>query len=653
MNIFVINLDSRDDRRSHIHKELAGVAWTRHSAANGHDMTLASLRDDGWYPDMEWVDPLLGRTLTTTEVACFISHFQCWLKIVEHNEPAIIFEDDIKVIKPLDLDYYKDLLDEYDLLYLGYREMDPSSTVDVDHNLIEPAYPYLLSSYALSVAGAQKLIHTHIRNKIIPVDEYVPLMIGYTHDHNPNATENMMDHVESYQEYEKLSAVALKDPSVTQISRSQLGSDIESGKIMSEQQVTIVLTVASDEAKAKLLYTSAERQKIAVANLGKDVEWKGGNMSGPGGGQKVNLVKQGIADYADDTIVLFVDGYDVVINDDLDTIVERFKDAQCDVLFAAEKTCWPDVNLAGLFPDTGTEYKYLNSGVYIGKVGAIKKLFVDEIGDAEDDQLYMQKQYLRQAALGVNAKLDYENYIFQCVAKTLDDEVLVKQNGQVLNVRTRCCPCIVHGNGGSDDKRKFQNLVSALGLSEDSVQFLPTGESLETVGPEMISIDFMTPEECKKLIDKAEAYGKWESMYGDKFPGQELRLRVLDVNLFNKLEMHFRQEINPVIEKHWWPLQMYGLRDAFIIKYTPETQKSLACHHDASLVSTIVYLNDEYTGGDTYFPRQGVSTAGTPVGKMVLWPGQVTHGHEGREVTSGSKYALVIWTARRPGDINY
>lgn len=581
-----------------------------------------------------------------------MSHFQCWLKIVERGTPAIIFEDDIKVIKPLELDYYKDVLDTCDLLYLGYREMDPTSTFDVDAKLVKPAYPYLLSSYALSPAGASKLIDTHIRSKIIPVDEYVPIMIGYTHDHNPDATENMSEHVEAYQKYEKLSAVALKDPSVTQISRSVLGSDIESGKTMSEQVIS-VLTVASDEEKAKLLFASAERHGIAVTNLGKGVEWRGGTMAGPGGGQKINLVKQALENYNDgNDIVVFVDGYDIIINDDLSTIVDRFKDAQCDILFAAEKTCWPDVNLAGMFPDTGTEYKYLNSGVYVGKVDALKKMFAEEIGDSDDDQLYIQKQFLRQNALGIHAKLDYENYVFQCVAKS-GKEVVVKANGQLLNVATRCCPCILHGNGGAEDKRTFKNIAGALGLTEDSINFLPTGESLREVGPELIEIDFMTREECQKLIAKAEEVGKWESMYGDKFPGQELRIRELDINLFNKLENHFARHINPVIEKHWWPLQMYGLRDAFIIKYTPETQKSLACHHDASLVSTIVYLNDDYTGGDTYFPRQKFSTAGTEVGKMVLWPGQVTHGHEGREVTSGSKYALVIWTARRPGDINY
>jgi len=393
---------------------------------------------------------------------------------------------------------------------------------------------------------------------------------------------------------------------------------------------------------------------MEVNNLGKGVVWRGGDMKGPGGGQKVNLVRDFLATTKDDDIVLFLDGYDVVINDDLATVVQRLKDMESDVVFAAEKTCWPDASMAPLFPSCETEYKYLNSGLYVGKAGALKKMFADPIEDHEDDQLYMQKRFLDVARLsneGIAAKLDVENYIFQCIAKS-GDSVRIKPNKQLLNTATRCCPCILHGNGGGEDKQRFHNLAEGLGISPNQINFMPAGQ-LEVIGPEVLQLDFMTPEECKKLIDKAEAFGKWESMYGDKFPGQELRIRVLDINLFEKLERHFKEQIYPPIEKYWWPLQMYGLRDAFIIKYTPDTQKSLSCHHDASLVSTITYLNDDYTGGDTYFPRQNYSTENVPVGKIALWPGQVTHGHEGREVTSGTKYALVIWTARRPGDINY
>ena len=39
-----------------------------------------------------------------------------------------------------------------------------------------------------------------------------------------------------------------------------------------------------------------------------------------------------------------------------------------------------------------------------------------------------------------------------------------------------------------------------------------------------------------------------------------------------------------------------------------------------------------------------------PVGKCILFPGQVTHGHTCRELVSGVKYSLTMWTSRYPGD---
>lgn len=650
IDIFVINLNRRPDRLQHMTKQLEGHQWVRCPAVDGKGASLKNMRMRGWYPDTLWRDPLLKRQLTNTEVGCFISHYKCWQKVIETGRPAIIFEDDIEIIKDLALDEYENILQSCDLLYLGYREM--AQAVPVGSNLCRPVYPYLLSSYCITPAGAQKLLAPDVKNNVIPVDEYVPIMIGYDHVGNPDVNSNIRSHVDRYRSYSKLNALAYTDPYVRQLSRSILGSDIENGDKM-EQKQTHVITVATDESKAVLLKTSAERFNINLNNLGAGVEWGGGDMTGPGGGQKINLVKSFLNTVDDNDVVLFVDGYDVVINDDMQTILERYNDMNGDVIVAAEKNCWPSKDMADKFPDTHTAYRYPNSGLYIGKVQALKALFRDNLTDREDDQLYLQRAILNAPMLNIKVVLDIENYIFQCIASTNEAELVVKSNKQLLNTETRCCPCILHGNGGDRDKLKFENTVEALGLSKSEVNFLPVRDSMEVIGPDILMTDFLTHAECQKLIEKAEKYGQWESMYGDKFPGQELRIRTLDINLFNKLEEHFKYQINPVIEKYWWPLQMYGLRDAFIIKYTPETQKSLACHHDASLVSTICYLNDEYTGGDTYFPRQKFSTEDVPVGKMVFWPGQVTHGHEGREVTSGSKYALVIWTQRRPGDTNY
>ena len=76
---------------------------------------------------------------------------------------------------------------------------------------------------------------------------------------------------------------------------------------------------------------------------------------------------------------------------------------------------------------------------------------------------------------------------------------------------------------------------------------------------------------------------------------------------------------------------MYGLRDAFIIKYEMDKQRSLRLHNDASLVTGSVKFNDDYEGGLLEFPRQGISNKAVPVGKCLLFPGQVTHAHTSTE----------------------
>jgi predicted 2-oxoglutarate/Fe(II)-dependent dioxygenase YbiX len=98
-------------------------------------------------------------------------------------------------------------------------------------------------------------------------------------------------------------------------------------------------------------------------------------------------------------------------------------------------------------------------------------------------------------------------------------------------------------------------------------------------------------------------------------------------------------------------MEMYGMRDAFVMKYSMDTQRKLNLHNDASLVTGSVKLNDNFEGGDLLFPRQGISNKDIPPGKMILFPGMVTHGHECTELTKGTKYSLTMWSSRYPGDI--
>jgi hypothetical protein len=59
-------------------------------------------------------------------------------------------------------------------------------------------------------------------------------------------------------------------------------------------------------------------------------------------------------------------------------------------------------------------------------------------------------------------------------------------------------------------------------------------------------------------------------------------------------------------------------------------------------LSTILFCNDDYDGGELYFPRQGI-TIKPEVGLMVMFPAGFTHPHESTMVTKGTKYSIVSW----------
>ena len=189
-------------------------------------------------------------------------------------------------------------------------------------------------------------------------------------------------------------------------------------------------------------------------NLGKNKKWKGTDMSGPGGGMKINLLREYIEDLPPNDVIFFVDGYDVFMGAELKGVVERYLGFKSRVLFAAESNCWPDSTIADTFPpaEYNSKYRFLNSGLFIGEVRELKKILKNPIKNNEDDQLYYQKVFLSGE---FDIKLDYEAYIFQ----THEPAMQIKCS-QLYNPITRCFNCVYHGNGGEEAKTQFDTLYS-------------------------------------------------------------------------------------------------------------------------------------------------------------------------------------------------
>ena len=103
MKIVVINLEHRTDRLKFMSEQLKNFQWSRYNAINGHNTSLEQFKAMGFEPFKKWIDPMLGRPHTLTDIAAMASHFLVWSDCAVNNEPVLILEDDAKLVGNLDL----------------------------------------------------------------------------------------------------------------------------------------------------------------------------------------------------------------------------------------------------------------------------------------------------------------------------------------------------------------------------------------------------------------------------------------------------------------------------------------------------------------------------------------------------------------------
>ena len=555
--------------------------------------------------DEDWIDPIHNRKMLIGEFGCAVSHLRVWGRIASSNMNGIILEEDA-IFSSINVSEVDELLKKNDSVWLGYR-------------LNSLGYWYNCHAYAITPETAKTLIDG-FSDAIIPVDEWVPLKL--------KNRKNFFYMPEI----------------VTQISRDARPSTIEG-----EEKVInfYMVTVATEPEKMWALEQSAKKYYIEITNLGENHPWRD-SMTTLGGMPKIQLVNEYLATIDEEDIVLFMDGYDTFLADSPQTILERFIQMEADIVFGAESECWPLPENASLWPDTGTPYRYLNSGLYIGRAKALHD-FISQSQDGSsnnDDQLYCQNRYLKNKTPW-KVKLDTEGYIFQ----NHEPDIRVVE-GQLWNDKTGCCGCIYHGNGGDDAKSFFIDMAKKFALVPKAEVVSPYYLTLEyeEVAPDILCTDFLSEKQCEYLIEKSSSHGNWSNMDGDKFPAQEIRLKQL--GLWHEYDRLWHEKLGRICEKHWHPEAYLGLRDAFTMQYSLETQTELGLHTDASLFTGSVKLNDNYAGAELIFPRQECSNKDVAIGKCILFPSMVTHGHYVDELRGGKKYSLTMWTSRYEGDVN-
>jgi GR25 family glycosyltransferase involved in LPS biosynthesis len=157
------------------------------------------------------------------------------------------------------------------------------------------------------------------------------------------------------------------------------------------------------------------------------------------------------------------------------------------------------------------------------------------------------------------------------------------------------------------------------------------------------SFPLFTSEFCTMVREEAEYANSWTVDRHANYPTTDMLLDVIGLHdvymeVLRRYVMPFTIYIWGLEGKGWDNLKS----ENFLAKYTPEAQGHLSIHHDSSDITCLVQLSDtnEYEGGGTWFKRQKKLIKNS-IGYCGIHPGNITHKHGARAVTSGARYIIV------------
>lgn len=468
MKIFIINLKRDTQKREHMKNVLDRIDcdYEFFEAINGSDVDTTKFKSSCY-----WMDPYHHTHITEGYVGCTLSHFAVWQKMVDSNtDRAIILEDDVELLDDDFINKCNAIDVDYDLVFLGRKKMgsDDEEIITENPTLVKPIFSYWTCAYLLSYAGATRLSYDQDRfyNNIIPSDEYIPHMCGMQHFNHESSLRIEKSYGPMPDDFVSL---AFDPPLIKPVNDAfSFSSTYHSESYFNYSNDICCLSIATESNDCCARYAdSCRKYGINPYIMGIGKKWSGGNMAkGPGGGQKVNLVREFISTLDDDQLFVFTDNYDVISNNHVSLLIERYKQYYDEkIVFAGETSCWPDSALSAVYPEVDDMIvtRYLNSGLFMGYVRDIKHLVNTPIKNDADDQLYYTRKFLYGDE---NIVIDYDCRLFLCLNGITDSIEIDKSKSCITYKGER--PIFIHGNGPESVKIFLNNIVTNYCLEYNS-----------------------------------------------------------------------------------------------------------------------------------------------------------------------------------------
>uniref|UniRef100_A0A4W2F9X7 Procollagen-lysine,2-oxoglutarate 5-dioxygenase 2 n=1 Tax=Bos indicus x Bos taurus TaxID=30522 RepID=A0A4W2F9X7_BOBOX len=179
-----------------------------------------------------------------------------------------------------------------------------------------------------------------------------------------------------------------------------------------------------------------------------------------------------------------------------------------------------------------------------------------------------------------------------------------------------------------------------------------TENIVEQPCPDVFWFPIFSEKACDELVEEMEHYGQWSGgkHHDSRISGGYENVPTDDIHMkqigLENVWLHFiREFIAPVTLKVFAGYYTKGFALLnFVVKYSPERQRSLRPHHDASTFTINIALNnvgEDFQGGGCKFLRYNCSIESPRKGWSFMHPGRLTHLHEGLPVKNGTRYIAV------------
>ncbi len=218
---------------------------------------------------------------------------------------------------------------------------------------------------------------------------------------------------------------------------------------------------------------SCHRYRFDPVILGYGQKWGGL-------GSKPKLLKKAIEEgVVNAEYTIFADAFDVAFADNPNEILRRFPEFNVDILWNAERNCFPRGEWAEMHPPAQSSFRFFNSGLSIGKTEAYHRIFtqmkVEEWVDDhqlpsgqwvhKNDQDDLMAKFLFGQCAPEEPKMTLDTccWLFQNMVMVEPKDILIAGK-MVRNLETGRFPLAFHWAGGSKTAGLMEPILEALEL---------------------------------------------------------------------------------------------------------------------------------------------------------------------------------------------